>query len=307
MSADGIKHLQPDGQGKESKVAAGYETEARRTAAGEVAIHALQVEYVVASDAEGLAQAAYVAASKRGLHEARERVALGDGAQWLWNQIAPVLRVPSCTEIVDFFHATQYLWQASDSVYGPGSAQAKAWAEEACHRLKHEGAPSRLMMVGAASVLQALQALPTPRTGPPEALQAASTYRQRQAARMDYPRYRRAVHYWPGRRARPADRCADQAASRRRSGSAESAVQRVVGARLNQPGMRWHPQRAEAVAAPTRPLVDGASARPFSALIGGPGTGLPAGQRSAALPPRGSPPVPDFPMNNRRTRPPATL
>ena len=32
------------------------------------------------------------------------------------------------------------------------------------------------------------------------------------------------------------------------SGSAESGVKQVVGCRINQAGMRWNPQRAEAVA-----------------------------------------------------------
>ena len=32
------------------------------------------------------------------------------------------------------------------------------------------------------------------------------------------------------------------------SGSAESAVNQVVGARINQAGMRWNAQRTEAVA-----------------------------------------------------------
>jgi hypothetical protein len=32
------------------------------------------------------------------------------------------------------------------------------------------------------------------------------------------------------------------------SGSAESAVKQVVGSRLNQAGMRWNPEHAEAVA-----------------------------------------------------------
>ncbi len=32
------------------------------------------------------------------------------------------------------------------------------------------------------------------------------------------------------------------------SGSAESGVKQVVGARINQAGMRWNPERAEAVA-----------------------------------------------------------
>ena len=220
VSADGIKYLQPDGQGKELKVAAIYETEIRRTMSGEMDIHAVDVEYVVASEAEALAKSAYVLASQRGLHEAQTRVLLGDGANWIWNQMASVLRVPDCTEVLDFFHASEYLWRASDSVYGQGSAKAREWAEGACHTLKHQGAEP---------VLRALGQLPVPRTKPAEAINDAVTYFQNQQARMDYPTYREQMLQIG-------------------SGSAESAVQRVVGARINQPGMRWNPDRAHCVA-----------------------------------------------------------
>jgi hypothetical protein len=220
VSADGIKHLEPDGQGREIKVAAIYETEERATADGEVEIHALNTEYVVASKPAALAQASYVAASKRGLHEAKERVVLGDGAAWIWNQLAPVLRVPDCTEIVDFFHATEYVWRAGESAYGSGSPRTQDWAGQTCHRLKHEGPEP---------VRKDIAALPVPRTQPPEAITDALTYFENQAPRMDYPTYRRE-------------------GLQIGSGSAESAVQRVVGARINQPGMRWRHDRAENVA-----------------------------------------------------------
>lgn len=220
VSADGIKHLQPDGEGREIKVAAIYETEERTTKDGESEIRAVDVEYVVAIEAESLAKAAYVVGSKRGLHEAKARVALGDGANWIWNRMAPVLRVPDCTEIVDFFHATEYVWHAADSAYGQGSPKAQGWAKQTCHKLKHEGPEP---------VLRDLAGLPVPRTKPAQAIDDALTYFNNQGSRMDYPAYR-------------------QQSLQIGSGSAESAVQRVVGARINQPGMRWCPDRAESVA-----------------------------------------------------------
>jgi hypothetical protein len=220
VSADGIKHLQPDGQGKELKIAAVYETEVRRTANGETDLHAIDVEYVVAQEAAALAKSAYVLASKRGLHEAQKRILLGDGANWLWNQMASVLRVPDCIEVLDFFHASEYLWHASESAYGQGSTKAQEWAEHACHTLKHEGPQP---------VLRALGELPVPRTKSAAAIHDALTYFQNQQSRMDYPSYRKQ-------------------GLQIGSGSAESAVERVVGSRLNQPGMRWNPDRAECVA-----------------------------------------------------------
>ncbi|NIS81925.1 MAG: hypothetical protein GTO14_17325 [Anaerolineales bacterium] len=63
----------------------------------------------------------------------------------------------------------------------------------------------------------------------PEPVTKAVTYFQNQSQRMDYPSY-------------------VQRGLQIGSGSAESAVQQVVGSRTNQPGMRWNPEHAEGVA-----------------------------------------------------------
>jgi hypothetical protein len=80
VSADGISHLLPNGQGKEIKVAAVYETEERHKKKGETEIHAIDIEYVVHTNAEELARAAYLIAVKRGVEAAEEIIVLGDGA-----------------------------------------------------------------------------------------------------------------------------------------------------------------------------------------------------------------------------------
>lgn len=64
---------------------------------------------------------------------------------------------------------------------------------------------------------------------PPEPVAKAITCFENQVHRMDYPSYTQRG-LWIG------------------SSSAESAVERVVGTRLNQAGMRWNPEHAEAVA-----------------------------------------------------------
>jgi hypothetical protein len=220
VSADGINHLQPDGQGRELKVAAIYETEEQTTAKGEGESHAVHVEYVVGRQAETLAQAAYVRGVARGVQQSEKRIVLGDGAHWIWNRVAPAFRVPDCIEIVDFYHTTKYLWSAGEEAYGEGNVQAKIWAQEACHHLKHKGPQA---------VMQELAALPVPRTKSPKAIQSAIRYLKSHGQRMNYPDYR-------------------QQGLQIGSGTAESGVQRVVGSRMNQPGMRWNTHRAEYVA-----------------------------------------------------------
>jgi hypothetical protein len=220
VSADGINVLLSDGQGAEIKVAAVYETEEHRNKEGEVEIHAVDIDYVVARTGEELARAVYVAAVKRGVESAEEIIVLGDGASWIWNRIASLFPGHKTTEIVDFYHAGEYIWDAGKAVFGEESTETEVWGKQYCHILKHKGP---------APVLQELRALSAKDQTTPEPVAKAITYFENQGARMNYPLY--VKHgFQIG------------------SGSAESAVKQVVGARINQAGMRWNAERAEAIA-----------------------------------------------------------
>jgi hypothetical protein len=220
VSADGINHLLPDGQGKEIKVSAVYETEERQNKKGKTEIHAVDIEDVVHSDAEELARATYLIAKKRGVAEAQQIVVLGDGATWIWNRIAFMFSPEKTTKMVAFDHASEYIWDAGNLVFGQETTEAKDWGETYCHQLKHDG-PSQ--------VLAALQTLAPTAGTMPFLVEKAITYFTNQSPRMDYPSY-----IEPGFQIG--------------SGSAESAVNQVVGTRMNQAGMRWNAERAKAVA-----------------------------------------------------------
>jgi len=220
VSADGINYLLPDGQGKEIRVAAIYETEERQNKKGETEIHAVDIDYVVATDPEALARAAYLIAVKRGAELAEEIITLGDGANWIWNRITPMFPRQKTTEVLDFYHVSEYIWDAGNAVWGQETEEAKDWGQKQCHALKHDGPDG---------VLQALRTLCPADTLLPEPVTKAITYFENQSRRMDYPSY-------------------VQRGLQIGSGSAESAVKQVVGARINQAGMRWAPEHAEAVA-----------------------------------------------------------
>lgn len=220
VSADGINYLLPDGQGAELKVAAVYETEERRNKKGKVEIHAVDIEYVVAAACEELAQAAYLVAVKRGVESAEQIVVLGDGANWIWNRITAMFPKRKTTEVVDFYHAGEYIWDASKAVFGEGTDKAKDWGEQYCHTLKHDGPDP---------VSRELRALASTNSAALELVEKAITYFENQAQRMDYPFF-------------------IEQGMQIGSGSAESGVKQVVGARINQAGMRWNPEHAEAVA-----------------------------------------------------------
>ena len=220
VSADGINHLLPNGQGKEIKVAAVYETEERHNKKGETEIHAIDIEYVVHTNAEELARAAYLVAVKRGVESAEEIIVLGDGAAWIWNRIAGMFDKRKRTDVLDFYHVTGYIWDAGKAVFGQETSKTNEWGEEQRHILKHDG-PS--------SVLWVLRTLTPADSVIPKPVAKAITYFENQSQRMDYPEYtKRGLQIG--------------------SGSAESAVKLVVGSRMNQAGMRWNAERAEAVA-----------------------------------------------------------
>jgi hypothetical protein len=55
----------------------------------------------------------YAEAWQRGWARAEKKVALGDGAEWIWNQAS--LHFPDAIQIVDLYHAREHLWSLLES------------------------------------------------------------------------------------------------------------------------------------------------------------------------------------------------
>ena len=67
-----------------------------------------------------------------GAHEATEWVIGGDGADWIWDRIDKLVEAvgfdrKKVTQVVDFYHATQHLYQIVDEVKGWTKSQRKKW------------------------------------------------------------------------------------------------------------------------------------------------------------------------------------
>ena len=109
-------------------------------------------------EAEAFWWRVYAEACRRGLGTPRVRtvVLLGDGAEWIWHRARHFLRVRGVelVEIVDIYHAYEYLWTVGNAVFGAGSARAAGWVQPLKDRLYEQGA---------APILAALAAL-TPDT-----------------------------------------------------------------------------------------------------------------------------------------------
>ena len=153
-----------------------------------------------------------------GLAELRWVVVLGDGAHWIWDLAAQ--HFGESTEIVDFYHASEHLWEVANLLHGQGSAAAKGWAE---------GCIGNLYNQGIGPVLKALwQAKPaTPQAAEASPLRLSRTVLRRERGyftsnrlRMDYPRFRE--------QGLPIG-----------SGAVEGSAKYVVQQRMKRAGMRW--------------------------------------------------------------------
>ena len=150
----------------------------------------------------------------KGLYPQARYVGIADGAKTNW----PFLQRHTEQQVLDFFHATEYLAKAAAAAHPETTAQAQrqCWLQERCHRLKHE--PD-----GAATLLSEMQTLSRRRRLSAvgrEQLQAAITYFENQGHLMNY-----AAHLKAGL---PIG-----------SGVTEAACKTLIKQRFCGAGMRW--------------------------------------------------------------------
>ena len=158
-------------------------------------------------------------ALRRGLSRSSQVVFLGDGAAWVWNCARNYF--PGSVEILDFFHASEYVRQLADALFGPQSADASHYRKVWTDQMK-ETNPD-------AMVEQARGLLKETLTLSPQCVedaQGAIDYLENQAKRTRYGDYR-AKGYFIG------------------SGVIEAGCKSVVGRRLKQSGMFWSESGAE--------------------------------------------------------------
>ncbi|MCD4684370.1 MAG: ISKra4 family transposase [Anaerolineae bacterium] len=149
-------------------------------------------------------------------HLARELVFLGDGAQWIWRLVAQYF--PHAIQIVDWFHASEYLAPVAKVAFKDHMRRAE-WVEQVRTDL-WEGRIDAVIEACAQHINAAREDDPA---------QTAVTYFTNNRTRMDYPAYR-AQGYQIG------------------SGSIESAAKQIGAQRMKVPGARWNLASARYVA-----------------------------------------------------------
>lgn len=220
VSMDGTMVHTHEGGWKEMRLGAVYTTTAvpskKRPESLDIRAHDASY-YADFTDPTSFGRRLWVEAYRHGVSQTQEVVAIGDGAHWIWDQVHE--HFPQAIEIVDWYHATSYIWTVAHALHGEGSAAAKAWAR----------APLDDLWDGKTDLAVAhLQGYVShPAVG--DAARSAVTYYTNNKERMNYPAYR-AKGMQIG------------------SGCIESGCNHVLGARLKQAGMIWNVDGARAVA-----------------------------------------------------------
>ncbi len=152
----------------------------------------------------------WLAACRCGLREASEVVFLGDGAAWIRSEHGRHFR--RATFIVDWYHASEHVWDCGKVLFGEGTAATEAWSRERETWL-WEGQTQRLLA-------DLVQTIPRHRRSKREALVSLQRYVRTNKHEMRYDLFR-SKGYDIG------------------SGAVEGACKHVVGKRLKQSGMIW--------------------------------------------------------------------
>jgi hypothetical protein len=112
-------------------------------------------------------------AQRRGLGRARWILVIGDGAPWIWNVSAD--RWADAKELLDFYHASEHVWELGRALYGED--QARDWVEARLHELRHGQEET---------FLAHLSALKVPRGQRGETVREQKNYFAHQSGRLNY-------------------------------------------------------------------------------------------------------------------------
>jgi hypothetical protein len=164
-----------------------------------------------------LERLAHQAQKREGAH-IKQRVALTDGCAALQQRVETHL--PGFTLVLDFVHASEYLWTAANRLFGETSPRRDPWVEEQASLLL-SGHTSQVI-----AQLQIWLQKPKRTKAQQEALTAALTYFQRNQPYMHYDQY--LAKGWPIA-----------------SGVIEGACRHFVKDRCELSGMRWTQHGAE--------------------------------------------------------------
>lgn len=160
-------------------------------------------------------------ADKRGYGKKRT-IFIADGAKALWRLQERYF--PKSEPCLDWFHVAEKIWSIGETLYREGSDELAAWVDEQVREL---------LAGNVDDVIRRLEqrAATLPKSGP-----GTKGRRERMASGIRYLKNNRQRMPYAVLRREGLDIG---------SGAVEGAVRQLVGMRLDGPGMRWSPARAE--------------------------------------------------------------
>lgn len=147
-------------------------------------------------------------ALRGGLGRAQAQLIVADGAPWIWNVAQD--RWAGATQLLDFYHASQHLWELGRALHGANKLQTTTWVEKRLQQLRH-GREKQ--------VLREIAGLQRKRGAAGDIIQREQNYFATHAGRMNYQQLHE--RDWPIG-----------------SGPAESAC-RQKQCRFKRPGQFW--------------------------------------------------------------------
>ena len=123
-------------------------------------------------------------ALRGGLGRAQAKLVVADGAPWIWNVAQD--RWAGATEVLDFYHASQHLWELGRALHGADETASAKWIEPRRHQLRH-GREKQ--------VLAEIAGLKLPRGAAGEVVKREQNYFATHAERVNYQKIHR--RGWP--------------------------------------------------------------------------------------------------------------
>lgn len=197
---------------KEAKLISWYQVGERY---GQSELHAQAIHhYASLEEAAKFGELVWATAVEYQADRAEELVFVCDGAAWIWKLVEQYF--PQAVQIVDWYHACQYLYPVAEALFATPEQQ-EAWVAE-MKTFLWEGEVE--VVIRTCEDLRAKAAPPA---------QRLMTYYSNNQERMRYAAFRQA-NYLIG------------------SGTVESGCKQVVSLRLKRPGATWSPAGASATA-----------------------------------------------------------
>lgn len=221
VSADGVMiRIRREGwkEVKVMSVSAVGEAEATKGAEAEVELsnHSYRAGLW---DAKTFTNHYWAESCRRGVENAKHIVCINDGALWIWAMA--FICFPWRIEILDWYHALEYVWQIALTRWPAVAPEAQAWIRMQKTALFHGDFRA---------FFRAVRSLYPRGTALPDAVCQSLAYLFRNRARMAYAAFR-------------------QAGFPIGSGTVESAAKTVVQQRMKQAGMQWSRDGAQAMLA----------------------------------------------------------